>query len=37
MVDDDTNIPLTLGTVYLGHSHLVFEYATSDNEDPALV
>jgi hypothetical protein len=33
----DTHIPLTSGTVYLDHSHLVLEYATSDNEEPAPV
>ena len=34
---DDTHIPLTLGTVFLDQGHLVLEYATSDNKDPALV
>lgn len=34
---DDTHIPLTSGTVFLDHSHLVLEYATTDNEEPALV
>jgi len=34
---DDTHIPLTSGTVFLHHGHLVLEYATSDNEEPGLV
>jgi hypothetical protein len=34
---DDAGIPSTLGTAFLDSSHLVFEHATADNEEPALV
>jgi hypothetical protein len=38
MVDEgDGDIPPTSRTVFLDRSHLIFEYATSDNEEPALV
>jgi hypothetical protein len=34
---DEGDILSTLGTAFLDRSHLAFEYATSDNEGPALV
>lgn len=36
IVVDQREIPSAWGTALLDHNHVVSEYATSDNEDPAL-